>query len=140
MIRLLKGLSFQNQGVNAFAALLTCTFLALVFALTLRGSSYKTMVPILFIAVIAAAAAQWGQLGAIAGALSAAAIFATLLFEPFGRLAVSSAAARDELGWMMLFGIVAAFLLSGSKRQTGASRDEQVPPVSASAVDDTSRQ
>ena len=139
MIRL-HGLSFQHQVVNAFAAFLTCTFLALVLALSFRGFSYKTMVPILFIAVIAATAAQWGQSGAIAGALSAAAIFATLLFEPLGRLAVSSAAARDELGWMTLFGIVAAFLLGGSKRQLAASQDEQVPPVSASPVDDTPRQ
>lgn len=117
-------LSFQNPMLNALAGFLACSSVAVAFALAFRECPYRTIIPIAFIGVVSAAAMQWGHNGAIVGVLSSAAIFACLLFEPLGRLAVSSQAARNNLSWMALFGIVAAFLLA--PRRSVFSGDEQL--------------
>ena len=90
----------HNQRLGMLLGFLVCSSVALAVALAFRGRPYRTFVPIVFIAVVTVVAIWWGHLGGLAGLVCSAAIFACLLFEPIGSLAVSSQSARASLGWM----------------------------------------
>jgi K+-sensing histidine kinase KdpD len=95
---------------------LTCTASALAGIVLLRGTQYDVVLPLAFLLVVTMTALLWGCAGAMAGLLCGAAMFAFLLFPPIGSLSVSSAAARENLGWMLLLGIPTAFLLARAPR------------------------
>ncbi len=71
------------------------------------------MVPLAFVAVIVTLALRYGTAVGVFGSVAAALIFALLLFEPLHKFQVQSAAARANIGWMLLAGIALSYLLAG---------------------------
>src|SRR5215467_3671030 len=66
------------------------------------GRSWQNLVPLVFIVVLLLVAGIFGSRAGILGTVLAALIFASFLFSPTGSLSVASAAARSNLGWMLL--------------------------------------
>ena len=88
-----------------------CLAAAGLLALGFRSSSYKSLLPFLFLSVITLVAARFGSWPGIVGTLGASGIFALFLFEPVFSLRVSDTAQRSNLIWMALIGIVVSELL-----------------------------
>ena len=91
-------------AVLSAAAGLACAMFA--------GRPSRTLVPLVFAVLAVAVSMRIGALAGIAGSLIGAALFASFLFPPIGRLHVEEAAARTELGWMLLAGVSLSYLLS----------------------------
>lgn len=98
--------------------------MALASALYFVGRPHRLIVPVLFIAVLILIAARFGTAAAILASVASALIFARVLYDPQGSFAVSNEGARSSLGWMLLGGIVPAYLL-GTKARDGGSASER---------------
>ncbi len=94
---------------------------AIAASMVAGGYSWRAIVPLLFSVVLLIVALVFGARAGIIGTILAAAIFATFLFHPLGRLRVLDDGARANLGWMLLIGIGFSFLFapptSGFRRQ-----------------------
>lgn len=91
---------------------LVCATAALGVSFLAAGHSWQVAVPLLFSAVVLLTAIRFGARAGIAGTLLAAGIFALFLFKPLGQLRVANQAARDNLIWMLLIGVVSSFLFA----------------------------
>lgn len=98
--------------------------MALASALYFAGRPHRLLVPVLFIAVLVLIAVRFGTAAAILASVASALIFAHVLYDPQGSFTVSNEAARSSLGWMLLGGIVPAYLL-GTKARDGGSANER---------------
>lgn len=78
------------------------------------GQHVKVLLPLWFIAVLVALAFRYGLAVGVVGSLLSAAIFATTLFTPLGSFWISDLAARQNLAWMVLGGIVLSYLFAPS--------------------------
>ena len=76
------------------------------------GHPWKDMVPLVFTAVLLFIAGIFGSRAGVLGTVLAALVFAAFLFGPTGSLGVASDAARSNLGWMLLIGLVFSFLFA----------------------------
>jgi K+-sensing histidine kinase KdpD len=65
----------------------------------------KSALPIWFLAVVMGTVFLFGSLAGVLGTILSGTIFATYLFEPFGRLAIHNAVQKDNLMWMVLVGL-----------------------------------
>jgi K+-sensing histidine kinase KdpD len=88
-----------------------CSVLAAGLTLTFYGSSFKTVLPVLFLAPILSVVLRFGSTAGVLGTIAAALIFASFLFEPRLSLAVHDLAARSNLIWMVLLGLIISELL-----------------------------
>ena len=120
----LRRLLSEKILVSRIVGFLVCTSLAALSTWYFYGDSRRTAVPLFFVVVVAATAAFWGYRAAIAGMLSASALFAFLLFPPLGSWSVASESARRNLSWMLLFGLISAFFLSRSFDRRTHHRDQ----------------
>jgi K+-sensing histidine kinase KdpD len=117
----------QKRLANTIIGFFLCTLLAGLGVWLFADTPYRPDVPLAFILVDASAAILWGCSGAIAGLLAAAALFAFFLFEPLGSWSVASQEARTNLSWMLLLGLVSAFLLARSPA-SGQQNEHSVGP------------
>jgi len=85
------------------------------------GHHLKVFLPLWFVAALVALAVRYGLVVGIVGSLLSAAIFATTLFSPIGSLWISDHAARQNLAWMVLGGVVLSYLLAPSDSRTRKS-------------------
>lgn len=85
---------------------------AIVASLAAGGYSWRTIVPLLFSAVLLIIALVFGARAGIIGTLVAAAVFAAFLFDPLWRFHVADSSARVNLGWMLLIGMGFSFLFA----------------------------
>lgn len=92
-------------GTAVWAA--TAGFMSLVA----RGSSFKSILPIVFLGVIVFGAIRFGNVAGLLGTIVAATIFAVFLFEPTLSLGVSDSAQRSNLIWMVVGGLAMSELL-----------------------------
>ena len=99
--------------VGVLLAAVTAYSLATFFA-GHAGRHLQVLLPLWFSAVLVALAARYGILVGVVGSLLSAAIFAFTLFSPVGSLRISDQAARQNLAWMVLGGIVLSYLLAPS--------------------------
>jgi hypothetical protein len=76
------------------------------------GYRWQTFVPLVFTLVPLLIALVFGTRAGIIGTLLAATVFAAFLFQPLGRLRVTDAVARANLGWMLLIGVSFSFLFA----------------------------
>ena len=97
---------------------------ALSVSLLFARVSRSSLLPLLFAIVQVAIAARFGVKVSVLGSISAAVIFATVLYSPTGSLAVENPAARANLAWMVLVSIAASYLLLPDREQ--GSKDK--PP------------
>ena len=68
--------------------------------------------PIVFLAVVFLVAVRFGTLVGIIGSVTAAVIFAYMLFAPLRSVVVTDPAARGNIAWLLLGGTVISFLLA----------------------------
>jgi K+-sensing histidine kinase KdpD len=100
---------------------------ALSVSLLFARVSRSALLPLLFAVVQVAIAARFGVRVSVLGSISAAIIFATVLYAPTGSLAVENPAARANLAWMVLVSIAASYLLLPDREQ---SPKDKPPPGS----------
>jgi K+-sensing histidine kinase KdpD len=91
---------------------LICAGSAFGACLMAAGHSWEVSVPLVFSAVVLLTAMRFGARAGIVGTLLATLIFALFLFKPLGKLRVASEAARANLVWMLLMGVVFSFLFA----------------------------
>lgn len=103
-----------------------CGIAAAALSLLMGNVSGKPLLPLLFIAVLVAAALRYGVLSAILGSVMATMIFAYFLFVPIGSFAVKKGEARNNLAWMVVVGIPAAYFAWSTK--IDAQQDKIKPP------------
>ncbi len=104
------------QAVRPVAGIVLCVAVAAVLAALFGRHPASAMLPLLFIAVVFAIAMWFGTLVGITGSVLAALIF-TYFLLPAGRFAVANQAARNNIAWMLLAGIVISFLLAPTHQQ-----------------------
>jgi len=95
-------------------ATVLCAALAALLSLVFQHQDleFRSKLPLVFLVVILLIARKAGEAAAILGTIAAAAVFATLLFQPLGSLGVATKPARASLAWLLLGGLVCAHLLS----------------------------
>ena len=100
------------QLVDAAIGAVLCGLAAIAASAFSAGHSWQNLVPLVFILVLLLVAGIFGARAGILGTILAALIFASFLFRPIGSLSVANAAARSNLGWMLLIGIAFSFLFA----------------------------
>ena len=103
-----------------------CGIAAAALSLLLANVPGKPLLPLLFIIVLVAAALRYGVLSAILGSVMATMIFAYFLFVPVGSFTVKKGDARNNLAWMVVVGIPAAYFAWSTK--IDAQQDKIKPP------------
>jgi len=103
--------SHRLQILDGLIGVLLCGSVASLMALMFHRSGNVSLVPLWVLVVLLAVALRFGFLAGALGSLLAAAIFAELLFQPYGSLSIESLPARSNLAWMVLGGLVFSYLL-----------------------------
>lgn len=71
----------------------------------------KLFLPLVFALLLIVLAARFGAIVSVFGSLTAAAIFARMIYAPIGAFSVRDATARGDLAWMVLISVVGSYLL-----------------------------
>lgn len=99
--------------INSLIGIFICASAAALASYLFHGrGSTRTIVPIVFLAIITGVALRWGTVAGVVGSLVSAAIFAFFLFTPLGSLSVSGGRARSSLGWLLLGGLTLSVLFA----------------------------
>lgn len=98
-------------------AILACAALATILSLFFRGYELRFAVPVMFLLVIITLAQLLNRLATILIAGLACMIFALVLFEPYGSLAIQNAADRLALSVFALSAFAAISLSPQPVRQ-----------------------
>ena len=80
-------------------------------AMLFSGVRNKGFVPLVFIAVLILLAYRYGLLVSVIGSAMSALIFARFLYAPVGDFGIENAAAKTNLGWMILGAVCVSYLL-----------------------------
>jgi hypothetical protein len=96
----------------------SCTLASAALVAMFWESSLRSLVPFVFLAVIAYIALRFGTIAGLVGTISSALVFASILFEPRPSLAISNPVDRNHLIVMIVIGICASELLGRRKTQT----------------------
>ena len=89
---------------SALGTVLCCSG-ALVLSVFAQTHSFKQLIPLYFLLLIAVAAVRFGWLAGIFGTVLAAAIFSVFLFEPLFSFAIQNPVAKSNLVWMCIGGL-----------------------------------
>lgn len=102
------------SALRVAGAVLLCSATAVLLSLTFQSQDleFRSKLPLVFLILIVLVARKMGEASAILGTISAALVFAMLLFHPLGSIGVATKAARASLAWFLLGGMVCAHLLS----------------------------
>jgi len=100
------------RRVDSLVGGLVCGIAAFGVCTLASGHPWKTVVPLAFCAVLLAVAFVFGTRAGILGTLIATLVFAAVLFAPLGSIRVTNAAARSNLGWMLLIGLSFSLLFA----------------------------
>src|SRR6266567_7618186 len=101
--------------VSSWAGGTSCAIAAALATLLFYESSFKAMLPLGFLTVIAGVAILFGRLGGIVGTVTTSLVFASVLFEPRPSLAVADPVAKSHLAWMAAIGLVLSDLMGRRK-------------------------
>ena len=104
-------LTFGRLTAADSLAILACAALATLLSLFFRGYGLRLAVPVMFLLVVITVAQLVNRLATVLIAGCACLIFALVLFEPYGSLAIQDAADRMAL-LGFAFCAVAAIVLS----------------------------
>ena len=103
--------------LRSWVGALCCTAVAAFMLPVFWTSSWQSFVPFIFLVVISYTAVRFGAVAGVFGTISAALIFASVLFEPRPSLAIDNPAARNHLISMIIIGICASEFLGRRKAQ-----------------------
>ena len=104
-----------------------CGIAAATLSLLMANFPGKPLLPLLFIIVLVAAALRYGVLSAILGSVLATTIFAYFLFVPVGSFTVKKGEARNNLAWMVVVGIPAAYFAWSTKIDAQQDKIKPLP-------------
>jgi K+-sensing histidine kinase KdpD len=96
-----------------------CTAAAFAMSVLCRDYAVKAAVPVAFLLALVLAAHLAGRTASLVVAIAASLIFATYLFEPYGRLAIQSPVDRIDL---LCFGLAAIALLRFAPSSEGLAK------------------
>src|SRR5437868_7058280 len=88
--------------VDAATGIVLCALAAALASFVLPVFMQRSVVPLVFTAVLITISRYYGTLVGFAGALCATAIFSYFLFAPVGTWEVASSQAKANVAWMML--------------------------------------
>lgn len=102
------------SALRVAGAVVLCSTAAMVLSLAFQNQDleFRSKLPLVFLILIVMVARKMGEASAILGTISAALVFAMLLFQPLGSVGVATKPARASLAWFLLGGMVCAHLLS----------------------------
>ena len=100
-----------HQPINLAVGTLLSAVFAAVLAFLFQRSTLRGFLPIAFIVVLVLLSKQFGFGVSLAGSLSAAIIFALILFPPVGSAMVENDSARMNIAWMILGAVAVSYLL-----------------------------
>jgi K+-sensing histidine kinase KdpD len=126
-----RSMFLLDTAIGAAVCGIVAAALSLVIDNFMAHFPGKPLLPLLFIVVLVAAALRYGVLSAILGAALATVIFAYFLFVPVGSFAVKKGEARNNLAWMVVVGIPAAYFAWSTKvdaQQQSRDRIKKLPP------------
>jgi K+-sensing histidine kinase KdpD len=112
-----------RHTLDTLIGTLLCASVATLMSLIFSGTSVRSTLPLLFIAVLFVAALRYGAVSGIFGGVVAALIFAYFLFTPVGSFRVERSPARDNLGWMLLVGIPLSYFVATSREDAELKKD-----------------
>src|SRR3954447_3138645 len=101
-----------RRWAKLVAGLALCATAALGVAASEMLHPWRLILPLAFVVILVLLALRYGLLVAVVGAPLTAFIFAYYLFPPLHSFEVENAAAKSNLGWMVLAGIVISYLLA----------------------------
>jgi K+-sensing histidine kinase KdpD len=113
MVGMFPSRSRFSTGLNIAVGVALCAAASALLAEIFASRSSRNTIPLVFIAVIVLLAARYGSAVGVFGSIAAALIFSILLFPPLYQIRVQDAAARENIGWMLLAGIALSYLLAG---------------------------
>jgi hypothetical protein len=96
----------------------SCTLAAAALVAMFWESSFRSLVPFVFLGVIAYIAVRFGDIAGLVGTICSALVFASILFEPRPSLAISNPVDRNHLIVMIVIGICASELLGRRRTAT----------------------
>jgi K+-sensing histidine kinase KdpD len=102
----------MKRWANLIAGLSLCVMVALSLSVSEVLHPWRIILPLVFVVILVMLSARYGLLVAVIGAPVAAFIFAYFLFPPLHSFQVENDAAKGNLGWMVLAGIVISYLLA----------------------------
>jgi K+-sensing histidine kinase KdpD len=102
---------FQHW-IKFLAGLALCAAAALAVSASSVLHPWRLMLPLMFVAVLVLLALRYGLLVALFGAPLTALIFAYFLYPPLHSFHVDNEAAKGNLGWMVLAGVVISYLVA----------------------------
>ncbi len=111
---------YPGMRVAAGAALSSA--LALLASLLFSRSTWKTMLPLIFMAVLVLLSKRFGVGVSVFGSIIAAVIFALFLFSPVGSTRVENRAEKVNLAWMVVGAISVSYLLYPRTPASGERR------------------
>jgi K+-sensing histidine kinase KdpD len=110
--------------LNALIGCLACAICATLLILVTRGTPYRPMIPLFFIAVIVAVALRFGMIAVTLGSVLATMLFAYFLFTPIGSFRVQKGEARTNLVWMLLVGVPVGYFAWSTRADAHQRQDE----------------
>ncbi len=107
----MKAIRTLHANVVSLIGIVICAWSAALMCFFFQNHSSKYLLPLAFIFIVLLVAVRCGVTAGILGSISAAVIFAVFLYQPFGSLIVKNTAARSNIGWMLMGGLVLSYLL-----------------------------
>ena len=103
-----------QRNLTSLLGAVICGWSAALLCFFFPAQHWKVVLPVAFLSIILLVAMSCGVLAGVLGSVFSALIFACFLYQPLGSVAIANKAARENLGWMLLGGLVISYLL-GSK-------------------------
>jgi K+-sensing histidine kinase KdpD len=113
----MKSLGSLRANVNTAIGVLVCGWSAVALSVVFSRTGHRTLLPILFLAVIILVAMRCGVTAGILGSILAAIIFAYFVYRPIGSVFVENKSARMNLAWLLLGGLAFSYLLGPGGRK-----------------------
>lgn len=102
----------MRRWAKPLAGLILCVAVALALSVSEALHPLRVILPLAFVVILVMLSLRYGLLVAVIGAPIAAFIFAYYLFPPLHSFQVENDAAKGNLGWMVLAGIVISYLVA----------------------------
>ena len=107
-----------RRWLKVSAGLVLCALAAFAVSASDLLHPWRLVLPLAFVVILVMLATRYGVIVAVIGAPLAAFIFAYFLFPPLHSFQVDNDAAKGNLGWMILAGVVISYLVAPQNPHT----------------------
>jgi K+-sensing histidine kinase KdpD len=118
----MKAIRPLRANLVSLIGIVICAWSAALMCFFFQAHNSKYLLPLAFIFVVLVVAMRCGVSAGIIGSVVAAIIFAMFLYQPLGSVMISNPAARGNIGWMLMGGLVLSYLLgtnAGGRQRHG---------------------